>query len=701
MQSNNPSIQQFRREEGGSIILPVMILLFVSAFTVASYLKLASHDTRMTREYSNYKKSMAAAEAGLDRAVLSLRNMIVNRAVPTQSELDTIEPPEIPGFEYVAPNGSSAFTIDIDGDYHTNETITEGRWQGLVGDYQRYNVRVGVTGPGGKGVVLEHGMQRLSIPVFQFGVFYEHDLEIHPGPQMVFAGPVHTNDSLHVGCNNWLYFDDRITVRSDVFRNRKNDGSFQSGTVYIKDGAGTYNSMGQGEGYLDHTDDEWPVMALQRWDGRFIDSSHNVPYLSLPIPHENEPHEIIERANPDGARPLEENKFENKADLVIWRDSEGEIMAELSDGTEIDVEYSQPAAVGGAININPNNSPHNEFVLSLPDGTTITRDDLHQWASDYTGPATLIHVKPKGNGNQNSFTVDGEVYELNNSDTYDIEADGMDVRLYNDKRNKHGKATGHWWIAPAASSATVEVNDQPVAGGRIADDGSFADWREGNGNPRTMHALDIDVNALQEHPDLSEYDSLCLYAYNNYQPTEDSTPVCRLVNGEALPPGGLTVATRDPIYIQGDYNTSDDKAPSLVAGDAVSILSNAWQDANSWSSLNSRVATNTTVNTIIMTGNTETTWGNYNGGLENVLRFCEKWSGRTLNYRGSILCMWYSQTATGPWVYGNNRYAAPNRDWGYDDMYRDPRNAPPGIPHVYGLEALTWRQSQWTNDELQ
>jgi hypothetical protein len=100
-----------------------------------------------------------------------------------------------------------------------------------------------------------------------------------------------------------------------------------------------------------------------------------------------------------------------------------------------------------------------------------------------------------------------------------------------------------------------------------------------------------------------------------------------------------------------------------------------------------------------MTGNTETTWGAYNGGLENVMRFLENWEGITVSYRGSIIDLWKSEYATGKWVYGSGsdgifRYNAPTRDWGYDTLYRT--QSPPGMTYVFGMEELSWDRSTWT-----
>lgn len=112
-------------------------------------------------------------------------------------------------------------------------------------------------------------------------------------------------------------------------------------------------------------------------------------------------------------------------------------------------------SVNGLININPNNNPQNEFVLALPGGSTITRDDLTQNYTGYSGEATAVHVKPKGNGNQNGLTVDGQTYIIANSTTYDITSSSMYVNLFNDKINAQGKAIGHWYISIGATDATI------------------------------------------------------------------------------------------------------------------------------------------------------------------------------------------------------------------------------------------------------
>jgi hypothetical protein len=162
------------------------------------------------------------------------------------------------------------------------------------------------------------------------------------------------------------------------------------------------------------------------------------------------------------------------------------------------------------------------------------------------------------------------------------------------------------------------------------------------------------------------------------------------------------VASDLPVYVEGSFNTNDTKT-ALIAGDAVTMLSRDWQDARSSAdSGTDRRAVDTEYNAVIMTGNEETAAGDYNGGLENVLRFLENWSSRTVKFRGSIIDLWTSEIATGDWYYGDGapdglfRYQAPNRDWGYDDMYRF--ETPPGMTRVFGMEELEWSRSTWARE---
>jgi hypothetical protein len=119
-------------------------------------------------------------------------------------------------------------------------------------------------------------------------------------------------------------------------------------------------------------------------------------------------------------------------------------------------------AVTGTININPNNNDDFEFVLVVDGGAVISRDTLVDTAPPvpgqssgntfpgYSGAASYISFMPKGNGNQNGLSVDGQAYDLQNGTRYVIEGDPMTVNLYQD-----GNGNGHWYLDLQSQNTTI------------------------------------------------------------------------------------------------------------------------------------------------------------------------------------------------------------------------------------------------------
>jgi hypothetical protein len=184
-----------------------------------------------------------------------------------------------------------------------------------------------------------------------------------------------------------------------------------------------------------------------------------------------------------------------------------------------------------------------------------------------------------------------------------------------------------------------------------------------------------------------------------------------------LPTAGLTVASENPIYVQGNYNASNDPvtnpteshAPASVVADAVTILSNSWTDANSFKNPNAsanRPATTTGYRFAVITGKslsfTYPTTGSpqflfgTDGGAGNFLRMMENWNlgGVALNYRGSMVSLFTSRQATGTFKYGapHNVYDYASRNFKFDDEFLQPALLPPGTPMFRDVNLLTFRQ---------
>jgi len=174
---------------------------------------------------------------------------------------------------------------------------------------------------------------------------------------------------------------------------------------------------------------------------------------------------------------------------------------------------------------------------------------------------------------------------------------------------------------------------------------------------------------------------------------------------------GLTIATENPVYLQGDFNSnsggndfSDPSIAASVAADAVTLLSDNWNDVNSFSfpyAANSRVGTSTDYRMAVVAGtnpyfqnSTGVIYQDFgtDGGVHNFLRFLENWNGAQLNYEGSIVNLYYSRQANGTYKCGGVPvvYGPPTRGYNFDSNFLTPALLPPRTPLFRDVNTTGW-----------
>ena len=239
------------------------------------------------------------------------------------------------------------------------------------------------------------------------------------------------------------------------------------------------------------------------------------------------------------------------------------------------------------------------------------------------------------------------------------------------------KTGGIWQDVTAGMQAAGVINTTA---------NKFYDGREGT----NVDVVDLDVGALYS----SGYAPDNGVIYFSETPSATSTnnyPALRLNNGATLG-DGLTIASENPVYTKGNFN-SVDKKPASILADALTILSGSFNDNKTnpiyWDKYD-RPAVNTTVNCSYLTGNVETTSSDYNGGFENLPRFLENWSGIDFNWKGSAVNLWNSVQADGNW--NGSYYNPPRRNWQYDTDLDDPNKLPPESPVVRVFQRTGWKQ---------
>jgi Tfp pilus assembly protein PilX len=183
--------------------------------------------------------------------------------------------------------------------------------------------------------------------------------------------------------------------------------------------------------------------------------------------------------------------------------------------------------------------------------------------------------------------------------------------------------------------------------------------------------------------------------------------------------GGFTVASENPVYVKGNYNSGPSDplwtggtnatphAAAAIIADTVTVLSNNWNDANSLANptnLGGRAGATTYYRMAVAAGKNvpfpEPAWTpaankdfGTDGGLHNFLRYLENWGGQQLFYNGSLVSMYYSEYNTGTFKCCTTVYSPPTRNFSFDTLFLNPANLPPGTPMFQDVVNLSYHQN--------
>jgi hypothetical protein len=194
----------------------------------------------------------------------------------------------------------------------------------------------------------------------------------------------------------------------------------------------------------------------------------------------------------------------------------------------------------------------------------------------------------------------------------------------------------------------------------------------------------------------------------------------KIVNGSSVnlgtcPDGvacGLTIVSENPVYVQGDFNAPAGSAGNPAAAhvatsiiaDAITLLSDKWNDVNSFLSpydTANRAATTTTYRFAGVSGKgISFTYPGYgyqdfgtDGGVHNFFRFLENWGGQSLYYRGSIVSFYYNRQATGVYKCCTTVYSPPSRGYNFDTDFLTPTLLPPRTPMFRDVNTIGFSQT--------
>jgi len=622
-----------RRQRQAYALVISMIFLATVVLIFSGMLSWVSTNTRIIQRNNQYTSSQAAAEAATELALATMQRDFLAQSLTSAVYYASIQVnqsnwPVKYVFSDVAgvTNRISVF----EGQTLSVLQPVGSQYPNLRG-YPCFWTNVATATPVGQPYCVPATVSMIinfsTVPVFQYAIFYNLNLEIDPGATMVVKGPVWSNAGLWAGTAN-LTFNDTVsavntadTSTIDPFCGNKTDSS-----------------------------------APPHFDLTGQPTSNNTR-LTMPIGGTNSnPTNVEAMLNiPPSTYAMGTSDAYSTNGLIFLANGADIIISNCVSGTNSGVS---PAYSFGRTNISiwfqDRTTPANYLTPLKPNFYIITNV-----AGRYTYPPTnYIAPNVLGLGTNIfyagwTFVTNEDFYDYRESDT--VQAVQINVGLFNA------------WLADTSPNGGSNYNFTCRQHMGHTIDGIWVF----NSVPRTLSTLPAVrvVNGIQ---------------LNNSYGLTVATPMPIYVLGHYN-------KQQSPTLVSSGGNTANTYPAALMGDSITILSSSWRDTYDSSMSLGSRAApVPTTVNAACLEGIVQSTGNYYSGGVENFIRYLEDWSGVTNTYNGSIVVMFPSIYATNRWGSTGTYYQPPKREWGFDFNFTDPNKLPPLTPMLKKLTRMNW-----------
>ncbi len=293
-----------KRPRSGFALEAVLMLMVMFSILILAGLSAVTSLSRTSNADYRASRATYAAEGGADD-IMSQLDAAMQDGIISGQDISQLQTPSLPGYRFT----QSTTTVGLP----VSKTITAGPFAGLYSLNQPIDIRVSARDSSGNKAASILSVNAQTIPLFQFGVFYESDLEILPGAPMTFVGWVHTNGNLYTEAAS-ATFQSQITTPDSVFWQRKDRNERQSG-VKINNASGTAVQLDFDSRSLFGA--AFVARSQSRFNGRLMTQAHGVRPLKLPLPV-NTPPIVLVQPRDDADSPTVQNvKMAWKADWYI------------------------------------------------------------------------------------------------------------------------------------------------------------------------------------------------------------------------------------------------------------------------------------------------------------------------------------------------------------------------------------------------
>jgi Tfp pilus assembly protein PilX len=339
-------------ERGSAIVIALLIMGLLMVFVTLALSRTTTEAMIMGNDAAN-ARAFYAAQASLEVTTRNFNKIFDTKLTPTLPDLTNIQTntstqnswqslfPDYTFTQTISPNDPTKIKTQ------NNVTIASGPYQGLKAARDVWQITSTATGPTGAEVQLTRDYYSNKLPIFQFGAFYEHDMDFWPGPAMYMGGRVHTNGNLYMSASAGLHFQSRVTAAREIVHDKSRNGGamYYDDNVFVTDGGTGEVQVTQGSvingpnipGYVaDPAEPDEPSGTTNtNWNTFSAAFNGNLtahaPKLKMPLQNGgNDPVEIIKRGKDTDNNVLSASRYYNKACIRITLDDS---QANLPGGT--------------------------------------------------------------------------------------------------------------------------------------------------------------------------------------------------------------------------------------------------------------------------------------------------------------------------------------------------------------------------------
>jgi len=347
-------------ERGAALVASVLILGMLSAVAL-TVLAVVTKESQIAGSDLKKTQTFYAAAAGIEKMTTDFSTLFQTTSRPTASQLLRIQnspPPELltEGYtmsQLIGLDNTTLATMrrtqSLSGDSYPRVTIPGGPFNGLSASVAPYVLNSMATGVDGTEVALTRQMNNYLIPIFQFGMFSNEDIELHPGPPFAFNGRVHANGNIYV--NGDVSFLTKVTAANELIYDVVRNGvprtganvSMRVGAVRVRltmgsmfNGPNLPGSVSGQRGYFPTSpnglvNSGWDSTSVapattgvsNQFGGQLQTRSTGAAALLLPLQlNGNSIWEIIKRRTPADPQIVWDSRYHSKAQIRILIDDE-------------------------------------------------------------------------------------------------------------------------------------------------------------------------------------------------------------------------------------------------------------------------------------------------------------------------------------------------------------------------------------------